>query len=90
MGGTGISARDRTYEAVASLLDKRLDGFGELFRSLSYERIGSAAMMSRAVAGTVGGRLLFSLPGSKPAVELALGELIVPELGHLLTELRKH
>jgi len=90
MGGTGISARDRTYEAVVSLLEKRLDGFGELFRALSYERVGSAAMLSRAVAGTVGGRLLFSLPGATAAVELALQSLIVPELGHLLAELRKH
>jgi molybdenum cofactor biosynthesis protein B len=90
MGGTGISARDRTYEAVISLLEKRLDGFGELFRALSYEQIGSAAMMSRAVAGTVGGHLLFALPGSRAAVELALERLILPELGHLLAELRKH
>jgi len=89
-GGTGISARDRTYEAVVSLLEKRLDGFGELFRALSYEQIGSAAMLSRAVAGTVAGRLLFALPGATPAVELALQKLIVPELGHLLAELRKH
>jgi molybdenum cofactor biosynthesis protein B len=90
MGGTGISARDRTFEAVAALLDKRLDGFGELFRALSYERIGSAAMLSRAVAGISGGRLLFALPGSTAAVELALEKLILPELGHLLAELRKH
>ena len=90
MGGTGISARDRTYEAVESLLEKRLDGFGELFRALSYEQIGSAAMLSRAVAGTVAGRLLFALPGATAAIELALQKLIVPELGHLLAELRKH
>jgi len=90
MGGTGISSRDRTYEAVESLLEKRLDGFGELFRALSYQQIGSAAMLSRAVAGTVAGRLLFSLPGATAAVELALERLILPELGHLLGELRKH
>ena len=72
MGGTGITARDRTCEAVVSLLEKRLDGFGELFRALSYERIGSAAMLSRAVGGTAAGRLLFALPGSPAAVELAL------------------
>ena len=90
MGGTGVSARDRTHEALAALLDKRLDGFGELFRALSYERIGSAAMLSRAVGGIAAGRLLFSLPGATPAVELALEKLILPELGHLLSELKKH
>ena len=88
-GGTGISLRDRTYEALAGLLDKRLDGFGELFRALSYEQVGSAAMLSRAVGGVAAGRLLFSLPGSTAAVELALTRLILPELGHLLAELRK-
>jgi len=86
-GGTGISARDRTYEAVSGLLDKRLDGFGELFRMLSYHEIGSAAMMSRAVGGIARGKILFSLPGSTPAVELALDRLIVPELAHLIVEL---
>lgn len=88
-GGTGISPRDRTYEAVAALLDRRLDGFGELFRMLSWEEIGSAAMLSRAVGGIARGRLLFSVPGSTPAVELAMTRLIVPELGHLLVELSK-
>jgi molybdenum cofactor biosynthesis protein B len=88
-GGTGISSRDRTYEALAGLLDKRLDGFGELFRALSFEQVGSAAMLSRAVGGVARGRLLFSLPGSTAAVELALVRLILPELGHLLAELRK-
>jgi len=88
-GGTGISTRDRTYEALAGFLDKRLEGFGELFRALSYEQIGSAAMLSRAIGGVARGKLLFSVPGSTPAVELALERLILPELGHLLAELRK-
>ena len=85
-GGTGISSRDTTYEAVCGLLWKRLDGFGELFRLLSYEQIGSAAMLSRAVAGTIAGRVLVSLPGSEAAVRLALEKLIIPELGHLVRE----
>ncbi len=88
-GGTGIATRDRTYEAVASLLEKRLDGFGELFRWLSYQRVGAAAMLSRAVAGAARGRVVFSVPGSPDAVRLALEELILPEIGHLVGELRK-
>jgi molybdopterin adenylyltransferase len=88
-GGTGIAGRDRTYEAVAALLEKRLDGFGELFRALSYAEIGSAAMLSRAVAGVWCGRAVFSVPGSLPAVRLAWEKLIGPELGHVLRELRK-
>ena len=88
-GGTGISVRDRTYEAVSGLLEKTLDGFGELFRALSYEEIGSAAMLSRAVAGVARGKLVFSLPGSTAAVDLAMRRLIVPELSHLLGQLRK-
>jgi molybdenum cofactor biosynthesis protein B len=88
-GGTGIAGRDRTYEAVAGLLEKRLDGFGELFRMLSFADIGSAAMLSRAVAGTWGGRAIFSVPGSLPAVRLAWEKLIAPEVGHVLRELRK-
>ncbi len=88
-GGTGIAARDRTYEAVAGLLEKRLDGFGELFRMLSYAEIGSAAMMSRAVASVWRGCVLFSVPGSTAAVRLAWGKLIAPELSHVLRELRK-
>jgi molybdenum cofactor biosynthesis protein B len=88
-GGTGIAARDRTYEAVVGLLEKRLDGFGELFRMLSYAEIGSAAMMSRAVAGIWRGCALFSMPGSTPAVRLAWEKLIAPELSHLLRELHK-
>jgi molybdenum cofactor biosynthesis protein B len=88
-GGTGITARDSTYEAVASLLQKRLDGFGELFRMLSYEQIGAAAMLSRACAGTIGTTVVFSLPGSTKAVSLALEKLILPELPHIVRELRR-
>jgi len=88
-GGTGIAQRDRTYEAVSALLDRRLDGFGELFRALSYEQVGSAAMLSRAVGGIARGKPVFSLPGSPGAVALALERLVLPELGHLLGELRK-
>jgi len=87
-GGTGISPRDGTYEVVARLLEKRLDGFGELFRFLSYQDIGSAAIMSRAVAGTARGKILISLPGSRGAVELAMRRLILPELGHIVSQLR--
>lgn len=82
-GGTGIAPRDNTYEAVCGLLDKRLDGFGELFRMLSYREIGSAAMASRAVAGVVGTTLVFALPGATAACRLGSEELIGPELGHL-------
>jgi molybdenum cofactor biosynthesis protein B len=85
-GGTGISSRDTTFEAVCGLLWKRLDGFGELFRMLSYEQIGAAAMMSRAVAGLIAGRIVVSLPGSEAAVRLALDKLLIPELGHLVRE----
>ena len=85
-GGTGITSRDCTYEAVSAMLWKRLDGFGEIFRALSYEQIGSAAMLSRAVAGTIAGRVIFALPGSEAAVRLAVEKLIVPELGHLVRE----
>jgi len=88
-GGTGIARRDRTYEAVTSLLERRLDGFGELFRSLSYREIGPAAMLSRAVGGVVGPVAVFALPGSTAAVRLGLEELILPELGHLIAELDK-
>jgi molybdenum cofactor biosynthesis protein B len=83
-GGTGIAPRDTTYEALAGLLEKRLDGFGELFRMLSFEQIGAAAMLSRAVAGVVRGKIVASMPGSTAAVELAMSRLLVPELGHLV------
>jgi molybdenum cofactor biosynthesis protein B len=85
-GGTGITSRDSTYEAVSALLTKRLDGFGELFRMLSFEQIGSAAIMSRACAGLVGGRIVISLPGSEAAVRLAMERLVIPELGHLVQQ----
>ena len=88
-GGTGITSRDTAYEADSSLLQKRLDGFGELFRMLSYDAIGSAAMMSRACAGLVGGRIVISLPGSEAAVRLAMEKLVLPELGHLVQQARK-
>ena len=85
-GGTGISSRDGTYEVVSALLQKRLDGFGELFRVLSYDQIGSSAMMSRACAGLVAGKIVASLPGSEAAVRLAMDKLLLPELGHLARE----
>jgi len=88
-GGTGITRRDTTVEVVERLLDKRLEGFGELFRMLSHREIGAAAMLSRAVAGLAGRAAVFALPGSPAAVRLALEELIVPELPHLLRELRR-
>jgi molybdopterin adenylyltransferase len=85
-GGTGISARDTSFETIDALLEKRLDGFGELFRMLSYQDIGSAAMMSRASAGLARGRIIISLPGSEHAVRLAMTKLVLPELGHLVRE----
>lgn len=89
-GGTGIAARDTTYETVSSLLEKKMPGFGELFRYLSYvEDIGSAAILSRAVAGTLQGKAIFSTPGSSAAVKLAMKKLIIPELGHVVRELQK-
>lgn len=89
-GGTGISARDTTYEVVDRMIEKKLDGFGELFRMLSYEEIGAAAVLSRAVAGAVGTKLVASLPGSRNAVGLAMEKLLVPEIAHIVFELRKH
>jgi molybdenum cofactor biosynthesis protein B len=85
-GGTGITSRDTTYEAISGLLDKKLDGFGELFRMISYDEIGSAAMLSRAVGGLARGKVVLSLPGSEAAVRLAMTKLILPELGHLVRE----
>lgn len=82
-GGTGIAPRDTTFEALTALLDKRLDGFGELFRMLSWEQVGAAAMLSRAAAGIARGKILASLPGSPDAVALAMERLLVPELGHM-------
>lgn len=84
-GGTGVAPRDCTYEAVDGLFTKRLDGFGELFRMISYEEIGSAAMLSRAVAGVIGSTALFALPGSTGACRTAMEKLILPELPHLVS-----
>ena len=89
-GGTGISGRDTTYEGVDRMIEKKLDGFGEIFRALSYEEIGAAAILSRAVAGTVGTKLVACLPGSRNAVRLAVEKLLVPEISHIVFELRKH
>lgn len=88
-GGTGISKRDSTFEAVDAMLEKRLVGFGEIFRYLTYLDIGSPAIMSRATAGIIKGRILFSTPGSENAVRLAMEKLILPELCHLVQQLSK-
>lgn len=87
-GGTGIAPRDTTFEAIQGLLEKEISGFGELFRMLSYQDIGSAAMMTRATAGVAKGKVVISLPGSTGAVELGMTKLILPELGHMLFLLR--
>ncbi|MBI2366413.1 MAG: MogA/MoaB family molybdenum cofactor biosynthesis protein [Deltaproteobacteria bacterium] len=87
-GGTGIAPRDGTFEVVSRFLEKKLDGFGEIFRYLSYLDIGSAAIMSRAAAGTARGKVLISLPGSKGAVALAMEKLILPELRHMVSQLQ--
>lgn len=88
-GGTGISSKDKTVEVVTGLLEKQVEGFGELFRRLSYEEIGEAAILSRSVAGTVGRKLIFSLPGSKGAVKLGIKRIILPVLGHMLWEVNR-
>jgi molybdenum cofactor biosynthesis protein B len=88
-GGTGFSPRDVTVDAVRPLLDQPVDGFGELFRALSYQQVGAAAMLSRATAGLVGDRAVFLLPGSPKAVSLAMEKLILPEVGHLLAQARR-
>ena len=88
-GGTGVSPRDRTCEVVQDLITKRLEGFGEIFRMLSFRQIGAAAFLSRAVAGIYKGKAVFSLPGSEQAVRLAMRKLILPEIGHLVAEIRK-
>jgi len=87
-GGTGIAPRDTTFEAITGLLEKRLDGFGELFRMLSWEQVGSAAILSRATAGVARGKIVVSLPGSRAAVELAMQKLLLPELGHMVDLVR--
>lgn len=89
-GGTGIAKRDVTIETVQSMFDKEISGFGELFRMLSYqEDIGSAAILSRAIAGVVKDKAVFSTPGSTGAVKLAMNRLIIPEIGHVVRELKK-
>jgi len=88
-GGTGLSPRDVTLEAVVPLFERPIEGFGELFRMLSWEQVGAAAMLSRATAGVVGTRALFLLPGSPKAVELAMARLILPEVAHLVGLLRR-
>ncbi len=88
-GGTGISPRDSTPDVVEPLLDKVLPGFGELFRSLSYEEVGAAALLSRALAGTSGRTVVYVMPGSRGAVRLAMDRLVLPELGHVVGQLRR-
>lgn len=96
-GGTGISPRDQTYETITTLLtkpipgsiSKPIPGYGELFRMLSYQEIGPAAMLSRAVGGVIGGTVVLTMPGSTNAVKLAMEKLILPELGHLVSEANK-
>jgi len=87
--GTGLSRRDSTHEAIQALLEKRLEGFGELFRMLSYHEIGAAAMLTRACAGTSQGKVVVSLPGSEDAVRLAMTMLVLPELGHMVREVSR-
>lgn len=88
-GGTGITSRDGTFEVVSDLIERPLPGFGELFRMLSFEQVGAAAMLSRACAGIAGRLVIFALPGSEAAVTLAMDRLIVPELSHVIRELRR-
>jgi molybdenum cofactor biosynthesis protein B len=88
-GGTGFAGRDVSVEAVEPLLDRVIEGFGELFRALSFQQVGAAAMLSRALGGVVGRSVVFVLPGSPKAVELAMAELILPETGHLLGQVRR-
>ncbi len=85
-GGTGVAPRDVTPEAVAPRLEREIPGFGELFRALSYQEIGSAALLSRAIAGIAAGRVVVALPGSRAAIQLAMEKLVLPELGHLAAE----
>ena len=88
-GGTGIADRDQTFETISALLTKTMPGYGELFRMLSYDDIGPAAMLSRAVGGVLNGVVILTMPGSTAAVQLAMDKLIVPEIGHLVFEARK-
>jgi molybdenum cofactor biosynthesis protein B len=89
-GGTGLSTTDVTLESISPILDREVPGFGELFRKISFDEIGSSAMLSRAFAGMVGGRAIFCLPGSPNAVQTAMEKLILPELGHLVGLARGH
>lgn len=88
-GGTGLGSRDQTYETASALFTKTIDGYGELFRMLSFQEIGAAAMLSRAAAGLIGRMAVFTMPGSPAGVRLAMDKLIVPELGHLVREARR-
>ncbi|MDH7593281.1 MAG: MogA/MoaB family molybdenum cofactor biosynthesis protein [Methanomicrobiales archaeon] len=88
-GGTGLTKDDCTTEAISPLLEKTIDGFGELFRWMSYQEIGTAAMLSRAIAGTLAGRVIFCIPGSPGAAKLATERLIAPEAGHILAHVRR-
>ena len=88
-GGTGIGSRDQTFETIAPLLTKTLSGFGEIFRMLSYAEIGAAAMLSRAIGGSIGSTVVLAMPGSTPAVRLAMEKLVLPEIAHLVREARR-
>jgi molybdenum cofactor biosynthesis protein B len=88
-GGTGIGSKDKTVTAIAHLLEKEMPGFGELFRRISYDEVGGAAIMSRATAGVANGKLIFCLPGSRNAVKVALTKIILPNIGHMQWELRR-
>ena len=88
-GGTGISSRDMTVDTLSPLFEKTLNGFGELFRNLSYKDVGEAAMISRATAGIIGTKIIFCIPGSTKAMELALIHLILPGIGHILWEVNR-
>lgn len=88
-GGTGISKRDNTFAAIQEMLQTPIPGFGELFRKLSFDQIGAASMLSRAEAGIIGSTLIFSMPGSRGAVQLAMQSLIIPQIGHMVSEIRK-
>ena len=88
-GGTGVSRRDITVETIYPILEKKLDGFGELFRFLTYREIGTGSIMSRAIAGVAGGKVILCLPGSPEATNLAMDKIILPEIGHLVMEATK-
>ena len=88
-GGTGLTYDDCTIEAISPLLDKKIDGFGEMFRAISIKQIGTASMLSRAVAGVIYGKAVFCIPGSTPAVTLATTELIIPEIAHIISHANK-